>query len=65
MLLVCGVTPRWVLSCHPKMGSCHPKIIRRSKRQSTPLKRTAKLDTQGSVTFSLHFVEAVAGDLNA
>ena len=35
------------------------------KRQSTPLKRTAKLDTQGSVTFSLHFVEAVAGDLNA
>ena len=47
------------------MGSCHPKIIRRSKRQSTPLKRTAKLDTQGSVTFSLHFVEAVAGDLNA
>ena len=35
------------------------------KRQSTPLKMTAKLDTQGSVTFSLHFVEVSAGDLNA
>ena len=35
------------------------------KRQSAPLKKTAKLDTQGSVSFSFQFVEAVAGDLNA
>ena len=34
------------------------------KRQSAPIKKTAKLDTQGSITFSFHFVEA-AGDLNA